>query len=298
DGGEYAALDLDRRTISATGKVTRLPIVRNSLSLPKLGRQNLVALWNDHGPHFSSNAEDVDARNLMATGKDVSGLSVNLLRCKSVDENGKAQDEYLYVIDDRFARRGKGETLITGTMELSDSMREAMEKNGITYVNRNEADAEEEIGAFVDKRLELRAERLNSEQQMQTQNSELLRSLTAGLSTRFAYIPEEGVVNKANGEASETQKQSFAESLPNPLIAYADYNNSSALGSLPLRDEIEKGRENLLALVSDKSNTLDKFKSKGQVRPYMVTESQDVDALKHTLKHLSRDKSDRSAQVG
>lgn len=270
-----------------------------SLALPQLGQRNVSALWNDHGPYFTQSTAPGELKNRMASGQDESGLSVNLVRCKT-DASGQERDEYLYVINDRFARGGKGETLVTGTLDLSDEMVATFHKSGVTYVNRHDVDAAEQIEAFVNARLEARSEMLTSEQAIQKQKSVLLRSMAAGLSTRFARLPELEMVTNTEGEETDVPKLRFAESLPNPLLAYSDYGNDNVLGSYTLREEIEKGQENLIALLTDSTGTLTRFAAEEQVSPYIVTESPSMDELKHTLRYLNRkdDGPEQTAQVG
>lgn len=231
-----------------------------SLAIPGVKKNNIEATFSEHNFQMSLTEEDVSYAMLNNTAE--TGLAVNMLATKTTGPDGQEQDEYLYVVHDRFGNRGEGSTLITGTAEISPRLKDALEKNGVTYVNRNDADAKEKINAALD---ELTADKRD----IPGCEMCLDHIMTTALTFRNNY-------SKPVGDG----KWENLYELPNHDLLYQD--NPPAL-----TDEIRgKHRENLVSLLSDEGQYLDK--TVGSKNPFLLTNAPDIDKLKHTLRHLTQ----------
>lgn len=229
-----------------------------SLAIPSVKKNNIEATFSENNFSMLLSEEDVAYSLLNNTAEN--GLATNLLATKSVDKDGKESDEYLYVVHDRFANRGQGRTLVTGTTEVSPRLKEALEKNGVTYVNRNDANAKEAINEALDTITE--GKRIPPACEMC-----LDHLLTSSLTYRNNYISKDGA-----------QKPLYE--LPHQDLLYND--NPEAL-----TDEIRgKHRENLTSLLANEGKYLEK--STGTKVPFLLTNAPDIDHLKHTLRHLTQ----------
>lgn len=231
-----------------------------SLAIPSVKKNNIEATFSENNFQMSVAEEDIAYAMLNNTAE--TGLAVNMLATKTTGPDGQAQDEYLYVVHDKFANRGEGRTLITGTSEISSRLQEALEKNGVTYVNRSDADAKDKINAAMD---DITADKRD----IPGCEMCLDHIMTTALAFRNNY-------RKPVGEG----KWENLYELPNHDLLYRD--NPPAL-----TDEVRgKHRENLVSLLSDDGQYLDK--TVGQKKPFMLTNAPDIDKLKHTLRHLTQ----------
>lgn len=231
-----------------------------SLAIPSVKKNNIEATFAEKNFQMSVLEEDVSYAALNGTASH--GVGVNMLATKTVDANGQEQDEYLYVVHDKFANRGEGRTLVTGSSTISPKLQDALEKNGVTYVNRSEDGAKEKINGTIEEIIADKRDIPGCEMCIE-------HIMTTALAFRNPY-----------SAPTQDGKWENLYELPNHELIYSD--NPPALS-----DEVRgKHRENLVSLLSDEGKYLDK--TTGHKAPFMLTDSPDMDKLKHTLRALSQ----------
>ena len=244
-----------------------------SFALPNVGGQNIQALWNDYSMDCAELSDEESAAAVAVNKSEATGMATQLIQCKAVDEKGKESVEYLYVVRDGNANRKEGRTLITGSTDLSQALVDALAKNHITYVNRTSPDAEKAVKAELDILLEKKSD-------IKGANMPIQRTLTHSLGQRISW---------------DDHKNEQIFELPHQDLLHGDVSSPN------ITDEVRgQDTENLVALLTDKGQYLDK--AKNYSRPYVVTSSPDLDKLKHTLKALSKatekDKETKAAGAG
>lgn len=250
------------------------------LAIPNVGQKNVKALWNSYTFDCAELGEE-DSAAKIAVGESETGLSTQLLKCKTKGDDGEERNEYLYVVHDGFANRGAGKTLVTGTTEISDKLASALAKNHITYVNRNAPDAAQQVE---DALKDITAGKSDIDGANMSIENSLLWAITHRVVTKHVEM-----VKNENGVERPQDKTLFEL----PHMELLDANNSNTTISPEIRD---KARENLVALLTDKEQYLDK--SERYNLPYLATSSPDLDQLKHTVRALTQGAGEKQAGVG
>lgn len=249
-----------------------------SLAIPTLKSKNLEGVWNQYSSsaNVAGPNDEPNEAELIAENRHPSGIATQLLLCKTKDENGQEQDEYLFVVHDRLANNGKGKTLVTGTSPLNDRLISALDRQDVTYVNRNDADAEVKISSELDKLLKDKKpdSRVLSPFPMSYQVAESL--------IRYSLPPDrnEVVVNDDGEEVEVLSQNGSSYQLPHQEII--DGSSSKEERMTPAWGQ--KAKLNLVALLSDKEGYLEQ--NQGDNTPFILTTSPDLDSLRHVLRAL------------
>lgn len=241
-----------------------------SLALPGVGSHNIKALWSEYS-HSCDVPTEENTVSMIASNASSTGLGTNLLRCKVKDADGSERDEYLHIVHDRFGNDGKGYTLVTGTVELSSGVVEALKGNGVCYVNRSQPDAEAKIG-------EALTTLLQSKGDIPRANISLQKSLSLAITFR---LKNDITVTKQHANGKPVFDKETLFELPHSEA----FDEEPATAVLVIPDERRaKDTENLVALLADRGGYL--AKAHDYLAPFVVTASKDMDKLKHTLKAL------------
>ncbi|MGB1539465.1 MAG: hypothetical protein ACPG80_00750, partial [Rickettsiales bacterium] len=253
------------------------------LAVPSAGKKTLEALWTDFGPEwqaFTDKDEKPWTAALMASHKSETGLASNVVRCQGTDENGKPVTEHLFIIHDKLGNGGDGATLIVGKSTLRPALVEALEANGITYVNREDDKAKETIteklGEFVKGKEQAYSKEVeDTAQEKFTLEYQLMASLTSHFLGDWS-LPEK--------EEDDKLDSFLRQNLPHGMVTRGDYGNDSAAPSLESEEEKTQCVGNILAILTDQDQVLSKLEEENVLMPYIVTKSPDMESLKSTLR--------------
>lgn len=255
-----------------------------SLAVPTLKGKNLDGLWSQYSRSTEVDSPEIPALDAVkiAENQSSSGVATQLLLCKTTDESGQEKDEFIFVVHDRFANQGKGETLVTGTAKISDRLAAALEAQHVTYVDRESAGAETKIASTLDKLLKGKAQDANAVEKYPFSQL-VLQSLTLIMPAQIV-----GTITNPNG-VDVKQLEGLRYTLPHPEVDETNNNNSGRMSP----EWGQKVKENLVALLSDRDGYL--AKNQGFNEAFAVTTSKDLDTLKHTLKALQQPEQKQAA---
>lgn len=225
-----------------------------SLAIPELKDNNLKALWNQHGHITDSEKDEKGAEaftdsNRVLENRSATGLAFQMILAKSVDATGAEKDEYLYVVHDSKGNDGAGKTLITGSVEINDRLKDALDKQGITYVNRNAPEKEQLVDAAL-------TDMLGGKGQIKASSDGEMRFAEDVLSQAMEQVLP--VVSNPTGARANDE---YYFNLPHPRTYLGQSTNADgSKENFPSQEVLlsdqwrSQCRENLVALLADRGS--------------------------------------------
>lgn len=272
---EEEGLNTDPLPISDMADAERFLI---SLAVPTLKDKNLEALWNKHARSDEMPLSFEPPAFQIIENRHESGVATQLVLTKSPDGNGGEKAEYLMVVHDSKGNDGKGLTLVTGTTEVSEKLQAALESQGVVYVNRDSADAESKITTVIDK---ITAGKDYTDKQ---NTNPFVHTLLESMVYNFMNPSKSKSVETPDGEHAPVGDGQRYDLPNNELLFSKSVIDNNERATPEWR---QKSRTNLVAVLADRDDYL--AKNAGNNLPFVVTESKDIEQLKHTLKALSND---------
>lgn len=195
---------------------------------------------------------EFDSATQIALGVSGTGLAANLL--ETIGANGQA--EYLHVV----SNHDTGHTLIVGADHIPDRQLEALEANGIHYVQRGHGLTEAEVGVGLNKVLAETRDIVES-------NMPIERSV--GFALTMTQSPD---IYKPNPEGDVGYTRQTVFRYPHEDVMNPDY---ATRGNLDV--DRPKDRTNLTAVLSDKEGYLAQAASVEALRPVALPADLDFD---------------------
>ena len=262
-----------------------------SFALPFIGQQNIRSVWNEY-LDVTSGTDSM--HNKILNNNADNGLALQLVKCRTTDEHGEAQEEYLYVMHNAYANQGKGQTLVTGTLEISQKLQNALARNGVTYINRTHPDASVRIEEIFDQLLEgkdttyIDKQHEHSLEQALLQASNILCPIKNenGISKLpYPYLLEADYLtlqtdSDGRSPLKKEEKQAIIDDHDN--APKNDNGTNQNPTKRPAADVAPQAKANLISILADEHAYLAEYGA----APYYVTNSPNLGELRNTVRAL------------
>ena len=253
---------LEDVTSLPSGKLADAESYLISLAIPQLKSRAIDSIFNEY---TLTTEEDIDApTHIIYANTSKTGVAATMVNVKTKDDKGEDRDEFLYVINNANADNGRGQTLVTGSVDISDPLKKALESTGVTYVNRNSDTAKETIGDALSGLL---------------CDVDMNKDTPTGKAEDVHSAIVELMVKRLN---ADDKRDSI---LPHP--------NEESIADRLLPSDNSKHKENLVSVLS---NDKDQLTATEFRTPVMLVESDALQEFKNSARALAG--SDKAAEQG